>query len=62
MSKNKLNLLVDFPEVTTEEWMEVIKADLKGADFDKKLLWKTNEGFNVKPFHGNIQDWQITEA
>jgi methylmalonyl-CoA mutase len=51
MSKNKLNLLVDFPEVTTEEWMEVVKADLKGADFDKKLLWKTNEGFNVKPFY-----------
>lgn len=64
MSKNKLNLLVDFPEVTTEEWMEVVKADLKGADFDKKLLWKTNEGFNVKPFYRaeDIQGLTTTEA
>ena len=64
MSKNKLNLLVDFPEVTTEEWMEVVKADLKGADFDKKLLWKTNEGFNVKPFYRaeDIQGLATTEA
>ena len=37
--------------VSTEEWMAKITADLKGADFDKKLVWKTNEGFNVRPFY-----------
>ncbi len=47
----KLNLLQDFPAVTTEQWMEKITADLKGADFDKKLVWRTNEGFNVNPFY-----------
>ncbi len=31
--------------------MEKITADLKGADFEKKLVWKTNEGFKVKPFY-----------
>ncbi|GHT58237.1 methylmalonyl-CoA mutase small subunit [Bacteroidia bacterium] len=31
--------------------MEKIVADLKGADFEKKLVWKTNEGFNVNPFY-----------
>ena len=51
MAKNKLNLLADFPPVSTEEWMAKITADLKGADFDKKLVWKTNEGFNVRPFY-----------
>ncbi len=51
MSENKLNLLADFPEITREQWMEKIQADLKGADFNKKLIWKTNEGFNVMPFY-----------
>ena len=31
--------------------MDKIHADLKGADFNKKLVWKTNEGFEVKPFY-----------
>ena len=25
-------------------------SDLKGADYDKKLIWKTGEGFDVKPY------------
>ena len=25
--------------------------DLKGADFQKRLVWRTNEGFNVQPFY-----------
>jgi methylmalonyl-CoA mutase len=47
----KLNLLQDFPAVSTEQWLAKVTADLKGADFDKKLVWKTNEGFNVNPFY-----------
>ena len=40
-----------FPPTTTEEWMAKINVDLKGADFNKKLVWRTNEGFNVMPFY-----------
>lgn len=40
-----------FPPVTTEEWLAKINVDLKGADFQKKLVWRTNEGFNVQPFY-----------
>ena len=47
----KKNLFVDFPPISTEEWKERITADLKGADFEKRLVWKTNEGFNVSPFY-----------
>ncbi|GHT35189.1 methylmalonyl-CoA mutase small subunit [Bacteroidia bacterium] len=50
MSEKK-NLFTEFPPVSTEQWLEKITADLKGADFDKKLVWKTNEGFNVQPFY-----------
>jgi len=49
--KTKKPLLSDFPAITTEQWMDKITADLKGADFEKKLVWKTNEGFSVRPFY-----------
>jgi methylmalonyl-CoA mutase len=31
--------------------MEKITADLKGADFNKKLVWKTRDGLSVMPFY-----------
>ncbi len=51
MADSKEKLFSDFPAVSTEAWMEKITADLKGADFEKKLVWRTNEGFKVKPFY-----------
>ena len=51
MAENKEKLFSDFPPVSTDAWMEKVTADLKGADFEKKLVWRTNEGFNVRPFY-----------
>ncbi len=51
MAENKLNLLEDFQPITTEVWKNKIITDLKGADFEKKLVWRTPEGFNVQPFY-----------
>lgn len=51
MSNQREKLFTGFPPVSTDEWMEVITKDLKGADFYKKLVWRTNEGFNVNPFY-----------
>ena len=51
MVDNKLNLLHDFPAISTQAWKDKIIADLKGADFDKKLVWRTPEGFSVQPFY-----------
>ena len=51
MSNQREKLFTDFPPVTTDEWMEVVSRDLKGADFQKRLVWKTDEGFNVNPFY-----------
>jgi methylmalonyl-CoA mutase len=50
MSKQE-KLFEQFPPVNTKEWMDKIISDLKGADFNKKLIWKTNEGFEVEPFY-----------
>ena len=50
MANKKENLFDMFPPISTDEWMAKINVDLKGADFNKKLVWRTNEGFNVMPF------------
>ncbi|MDP4238241.1 MAG: methylmalonyl-CoA mutase small subunit [Bacteroidota bacterium] len=51
MAEKKMNLLADFPPVSTQQWLDKVTVDLKGADFNKRLVWKTNEGFNVMPFY-----------
>lgn len=51
MADSKEKLFSDFAPVTSQEWKDRIIADLKGADFEKKLVWKTNEGFSVQPFY-----------
>lgn len=53
MDDNKTNerLFQEFPPVTTEAWEEKIKADLKGADYAKKLIWNTDEGLKVNPYY-----------
>lgn len=57
-------LFSEFPPVTTQAWMDKIIADLKGADFEKKLVWKTTEGFKVNPFYRaeDLEGLKQTEA
>lgn len=49
MKRDKL--FSEFAPVSTQEWMDAIAKDLKGADFNKKLVWRTAEGFSVDPFY-----------
>lgn len=46
-------LFAEFPDVTTAAWEEIIKTDLKGADYQKKLIWETDEGIGIKPYYRN---------
>ena len=64
MANQKEKLFSDFPPISTDEWMAKITADLKGADFEKKLVWKTNEGFKVNPFYRseNIEGMQTADS
>ncbi len=48
---NREKLFTEFQAPTTQEWLDKIEVDLKGADFQKRLVWRTNEGFNVQPFY-----------
>ena len=51
MSNVKEKLFTEFTAPTTQEWLDKIEVDLKGADFQKRLVWRTNEGFSVQPFY-----------
>lgn len=51
MTNTKEKLFSEFHVPTTQEWLDKIQVDLKGADFQKRLVWRTPEGFNVQPFY-----------
>ena len=51
MREKELKLFTNFTPVATEEWEEKINADLKGQDYEKALVWKTYDGFNVRPYY-----------
>lgn len=51
MADNKEKLFTQFPPVSYETWRAKVDADLKGVPFEKKLVWRTNEGFNVQPMY-----------
>ncbi len=51
MAEQKEKLFSEFEPVSTEAWIAKITADLKGVPFEKKLVWKTGEGFNANPFY-----------
>ncbi len=49
--KSNQRLFEEFPPTPTKEWLDVVSKDLKGADFEKRLVWKTDEGFKIQPFY-----------
>jgi len=64
MEEKTGRLFTGFPPVSTREWDAKIREDLKGADYEKKLIWKTPEGFKVKPFYSSedLNDLQYPES
>ncbi|PWH83293.1 methylmalonyl-CoA mutase [Algibacter marinivivus] len=46
------NKLFDgFNRVSSKQWKQKIQFDLKGADYNNTLIFKTNEDIDVKPFY-----------
>jgi methylmalonyl-CoA mutase len=62
-------LFEEFPEASSKQWKQLIQYDLKGADYNETLIWKTDEGIHVKPFYHadefeklpNVSDTKATE-
>jgi len=55
MNNTNKSLFPEFSPVSKQEWMEKVTIDLKGADFDKKLVWKNLSNINIQPYY-NTED------
>lgn len=64
MAEKKEKLFDMFQGCSYDEWRAKVEADLKGTDFNKKLVWRTNEGFNVEPVYRaeNIADFKTLDS
>lgn len=51
MKTMKDPLFKEFPEVSGKQWKQQIEADLKGADYDEKLVYNSLDGIAVQPFY-----------
>lgn len=49
MSKNEL--FDDFAQTSAKAWKQQIQFDLKGADYNKTLVWDSPDGIKIKPFY-----------
>lgn len=49
--KSEFSLKEDFPIASYEDWKKQVLTDLKGGDFDKKLISKTYEGILLNPIY-----------
>ena len=50
-------LFHEFNGVSAKQWKQKIQFDLKGADYNETLIWKSNEDISVKPFY-NSEDFK----
>lgn len=64
------SLFSDFDEITAKQWKQKIQYELKGEDYNQRLVHKTAEDINIKPFYQGVkedaitmlhQGWKITE-
>ncbi len=64
IESSKQGLFAEFPAVPTSKWEEVIATDLKGADYERKLVWKSGEGFSVRPYYRaeNLENLQFLSS
>ncbi|HEY5510234.1 MAG TPA: methylmalonyl-CoA mutase family protein [Prolixibacteraceae bacterium] len=64
MNEKDIKLLSEFPSISSAAWEEQINIDLKGKDYEKSLIWKTSEGFNVRPYYRaeNIKGLDFPES
>ncbi len=52
-------LFDSFDEVSAKEWKQKIQFDLKGADYNEALIYKSFEGIDIKPFYNTEDSTEI---
>jgi methylmalonyl-CoA mutase len=61
MEETSEKFFSEFPPVSVQEWVDKIRVDLKETPYEKKMIWKTGEGFDVKPFY-SAEDIEHSET
>jgi methylmalonyl-CoA mutase len=63
-TEKRTGLFNEFSPVSKQDWEDKIIEDLKGADYEKKLIWSTIEKFNVRPYYRNedLQDKEYLDS
>jgi len=56
MIEKEFNVASDFPPVSYAEWRASVLTDLKGVPFEKKLIHRSLEGFDIEPLY-TVNDW-----
>jgi len=57
-------LFGEFPPVTTGQWEAKIREDLKGADYETNLIWRTVDGIIARPYYRgkDIEKFPFTDS
>ncbi len=53
MNNKDKSLFSEFGPVSKQDWIEKVKVDLRGADFDKTLVWKNLSQIDIQPFYNH---------
>ena len=56
MIEKELTIASDFPPVSYDKWRASVVTDLKGVPFEKKLIHRSLEGFDIQPLY-TANDW-----
>ncbi|WP_157514616.1 methylmalonyl-CoA mutase family protein [Mangrovimonas sp. TPBH4] len=51
MNTQNNTLFSNFAPITKEQWLEKVNIDLKGADFDKRLVWRNLNDITLPPLY-----------
>lgn len=51
---NTNNLFAEFPVIYQDEWKKKVLKDLRGADFNEKLCWETDQNIILKPLYDKL--------
>lgn len=62
MATQQDNLFQDFEKISSKQWKQQIQFELKGADYNDKLVWESLEGIKVKPFYHEDEDTTTNEV
>lgn len=64
MTEKKRLLFSEFEQATKEMWRQAAIDELKGADFEKKMIWVTPEQLHFEPLYvaNDIKDFSYIDA